>query len=212
MVWVFFHFTILIHSLLSRPVVFVFHMKEEEWPIFEKYILSPDHFKLCARRVTLLAYISQPDSFFHDNFPINIIRNIGIRHATTSHFILLDMDILISSNAYYDMIALPKYILRNPKSAAILPVFFSSTSLPERMQSESLEMQLQSILLDVPQALPDLRLCRTQHQCKEKKGKLWTHVGGGGNTRVVIPSLFTIHSCHSNNQVYRCHNLFLELC
>ena len=151
-------------------------MKEEERPVFEKYILSPDQLKLCARRVTLLAYISQPDSFFHDNFPINIIRNIGIRHVTTSHFILLDMDIIISSNAYYDMIALPRYILRNPKSAVILPVFFSSTSLPERMQSESLEMQFQSVLLDVPQALPDLRICRMQRQCTARKGKLWTHV------------------------------------
>lgn len=168
---------IILFPLIFRPLVFAFHMTEEERPVFERFIHSQDNSRLCAKRVTLLAYISQPDSFFSHNFPINILRNIAIRNTVTSHFLLLDMDILISANAYYNLLDLPRNILRNSRSAVILPIFFSSTPLPESMRNDPLETQFQSILLDVPRTLTELRECRIRRRCSERKGKLWTHVG-----------------------------------
>ena len=49
--------------------------------------------KLPSRLILLLYIHSQSD-----HFPINILRNIAIRNIETTHFLILDSDLLISSN------------------------------------------------------------------------------------------------------------------
>lgn len=86
-------------------------------------------------------YISQPNCFFYSNYPINILRNISIRHCRTSHYLLLDMDMLISEKAYETLIKLPASITTPYKNAFVLPAFFSSNwflpNLPLQQQMES---------------------------------------------------------------------------
>ena len=43
-------------------------------------------------KFTVILYIVEPqDLYFHD-FPVNLLRNIGIRNVRTTHFLMLDMD------------------------------------------------------------------------------------------------------------------------
>lgn len=108
------------------------HMKEEEESQFSEFLQQPQNALLCNPRVTLLAYVSHPHSYFHTNYPINILRNIAIRHTTTSHFLLLDMDMLISVNAYETIMKLPSSYVENEKNAFVLPAFFATSwKLPD---------------------------------------------------------------------------------
>lgn len=82
--------------LMCSPIIFVFHLKEEELSTFRQFISQTR--ELCNSRVTLLGYISKAGSFFYNNYPINILRNIGIHHTHTTHYALLDIDMIPSGS------------------------------------------------------------------------------------------------------------------
>ena len=112
-----------------RPLLFVVHMKEEEESTFVEFLHRPQNAILCSPRITLLAYISQNNSFFHSNYPINILRNIGIRHTRTSHFLILDTDMWVSQTS---LMKIPDSIWASPRIAVVIPAFFSiQWSLPQ---------------------------------------------------------------------------------
>lgn len=128
-------------SMVYRPIVYVLHMKEEEEPQFIDFISQPQNQLLCSSRITLLAYISKPNSFFYTNYPINILRNIAIRHSTTSHYLLIDMDMMISKNSYETLRKLPPDIVEPANHVFVLPAFFSRQwelpDLPLQQQMEA---------------------------------------------------------------------------
>ena len=66
------------------------HLKEEEVPLFSSYLQT--HPELCSKRVTLIVYTSSIGSFYHENYPINTLRNLGIHHTRTTHYVYLDID------------------------------------------------------------------------------------------------------------------------
>lgn len=105
--------------------MFSIHLKAEEEEEFVSFLQKPENKLLCEPRITLLAYVSQRGSFFHSNYPINILRNIAIRHTTTSHFLLTDTDMMISENAYTLLLDLPKSLVMDEKNAFVLPAIFS---------------------------------------------------------------------------------------
>ena len=87
-----------------------------------------------------MAYVSQPDSFFYSHYPINILRNIAIRHSTTSHFLLTDTDMMISKDAYTALLNLPKSLVMDEKNAFVLPAFFSRKwNLPDLPLEEQIQ-------------------------------------------------------------------------
>ena len=57
-------------------------------------------------------------------FPINFLRNLGIRNIETSHFMVLDMDLMISRNLYSQLEKLPNWLKDSRRSAIIIPLFF----------------------------------------------------------------------------------------
>ena len=91
---------------MDRPITFVLHLKEEELPLFESIIHNASYpftiptneveelpsFPYCQSRITLLVYLSSVNSFYHSNYPINSLRNMGIHHTRTSHYLYLDVD------------------------------------------------------------------------------------------------------------------------
>lgn len=73
------------------------YLHEEEVSRFEEFLRKSENSILCDSRIRLLTYVAVRDSFFYSNYPINILRNIGIHHVSTSHMIVLDMDMWMSS-------------------------------------------------------------------------------------------------------------------
>lgn len=43
-------------------------------------------------RLTILFYGYRPNNKYANDFPVNLLRNVGIRQIKTSHFLMLDMD------------------------------------------------------------------------------------------------------------------------
>ena len=70
-------------------------------------------------RVTTIVYMT--DSFV---FPINLLRNLGIRNIQTSHFMVLDMDLMLSRNLHDELEKLPSWLKQSNNSAIMLPLFF----------------------------------------------------------------------------------------
>ena len=63
---------------------------------FNDFLHNATSTLLCSPRIQHVTYVALPGSFFHSNYPINILRNLGIRQVRTSHFLLLDMDMWLS--------------------------------------------------------------------------------------------------------------------
>lgn len=85
------------HSYCSRPVVVVVYLKEKEVVPFELFLKNETNRSICSDRFRILSYVVTEDSFFYNNFPINILRNMGITHTHTTHFVLFDIDMWPSS-------------------------------------------------------------------------------------------------------------------
>lgn len=49
-------------------------------------------------RLTILFYSYRPGNQYANDFPVNLLRNVGIRQITTSHFLMLDMDMWVKGN------------------------------------------------------------------------------------------------------------------
>ena len=75
--------------LISSPCVFVITYPIDESEAFHTWI-STTHF---PKRVTIISYSLRSGNYF----PINKLRNLGIRHIRTTHFIVLDVDLMVSS-------------------------------------------------------------------------------------------------------------------
>ena len=66
--------------LRSSPIVFVIYLREEEVVQLDEFLRLPENSILCEPRIRLL-----------------ILRNLGIHNVHTSHMIVLDMDMWMSS-------------------------------------------------------------------------------------------------------------------
>ncbi|KAK8800060.1 hypothetical protein WA588_002878, partial [Blastocystis sp. NMH] len=73
----------------------------------------------------VILMVASPKSPHFSHFPINRLRNIAIRHVTTSHFLVLDMDLWPSPNTYDTLMHLPRFIRKSKQAAVILPAFFA---------------------------------------------------------------------------------------
>ena len=72
-------------------------------------------------RVTTIVYTVESSVF-----PINLLRNLGIRNIETSHFIVLDMDLMLSRNLHDELNKLPSWLKKSNNSAVVIPLFFLS--------------------------------------------------------------------------------------
>ena len=57
------------------------------------------------------------------SFPVNYLRNLAIRNVETTHYMILDMDLWPTRNAYDELTHLSPNVVKG-KSAVILPAFF----------------------------------------------------------------------------------------
>ena len=86
------------------------------------------------QRLTILLYVVDKMHPHYSHFPVNFLRNLAIRNIRTTHFLVLDMDlrmtsnhnimIIILANTYEEIRSLPSYVTDSNKTAVILPIFF----------------------------------------------------------------------------------------
>ena len=74
-------------------------------------------------RLILLLYLMGPQNPQKSNFPVNFLRNFAIRNVETSHFMIMDMDLWPTLNAYQELRHAAN-VVGGAESAVILPAFF----------------------------------------------------------------------------------------
>ena len=47
-------------------------------------------------RLSIIFYSFNKYNVYAESFPVNLLRNVGIRTVTTSHFLMLDMDMWVN--------------------------------------------------------------------------------------------------------------------
>ena len=89
--------------LIHSPITVVIYAKA----IIESYILHFINEHHYPDRLTLILYVVDKQHPHSKVFPINYLRNLAIRNIRTTHFIILDMDLRVTSTCneplvYYD--------------------------------------------------------------------------------------------------------------
>ena len=80
-------------------------------------------------RFTVIFYSYSPLNPFAKDFPMNLLRNIGIYAVRTSHFLLLDMDIWVNRDFAREIQRIPPSLLNDPSNLFILPIIFLNKKL-----------------------------------------------------------------------------------
>lgn len=130
---------------MNSPILFVVYLRQEEVTSFLSSLSDPAYSLLCNHRIRLFLYIVDPSHKFYTQFPINILRNIGIMHVRTSHFAVLDIDMWLSGRkwrcvivspsscemyclsvdqSYETVLKTPPEVTEDPKTVIIIPAFF----------------------------------------------------------------------------------------
>lgn len=156
----------------NGPVVFTIYLKEEEVATFDRFLLQPNSSVLCYPHIQIFTYVASEGSFFHENYPINILRNIGIHHVSTSHFVLVDIDMWFSYSSYEVLMELPSVITEDPFAVVVIPAFFHTGW---RIANGTLEQQVESVIHRIPYTMNDLQRCIKIRKCNYVKKHLFTH-------------------------------------
>ena len=110
----------MVSHLLSRwpgPLVVTFFSSFREQSVLLDFVRN----NVLPERLTLLFYFVKSSD---NQFPINYLRTLGIYNIRSTHFIVLDIDLSITSNLYSETKRIPSSVMRDRKAAVILPVFF----------------------------------------------------------------------------------------
>lgn len=108
-------------------------------------------------------------------FPVNMLRNLAIRNIETTHYQILDMDLMPTTNTYSEMMKLP-VSLRSGHNAVILPVFFYDRKAMLARCKDISSCALLSLEAD-PQNKIELEACLKSKVCLASKPGIRTHVG-----------------------------------
>ena len=121
-------------------------------------------------RLTILLYLMPKKG----TFPVNLLRNLGIRNIETSHFQVLDMDLWPSLNTYSEMMKLPVN-LQEGKVAVIFPVFFFDRKKVLQRCNTFWDCALLALEY-LPSNKTDLEACLYTKACLSSKSGIRTHV------------------------------------
>ena len=157
--------------LTHSPIVLVFYLKEEQVNAFDQY-LEKAQGDVCSSRIRFVTYVASKGSFFYSNYPINILRNLGIAHVRTSHFICLDMDMWMSCKKSLRL-KLPSSITSSTRTAVVIPAFFHTGW---KIANGTMEEQVASVRSRIPFTMSELLSCIRSKQCASSKKGLFTHV------------------------------------
>lgn len=90
-------------------------------------------------RFTFILFLTDEEHVYNTVFPVNYLRNLAIRNIRTTHFLVLDMDLRLTSilylilfyiaNTYSEIMRLPQEFFHFSRTVFILPVFFYNHTL-----------------------------------------------------------------------------------
>lgn len=135
-------------------------------------------------RLTTILYLVRNGTEVSKTFPINALRNLGIRMSRSTHYIVFDMDVWPTMNLYDSLISLSPSILNSEHSLIIVPIFFFDLGvmLPQcRSLSNCTKLYdlfnsvICSGLQYFPENLVQLKTCIRTRVCMFHKADMFTH-------------------------------------
>ena len=75
----------------------------------------------------MILYQVKPDHPNYYDFPVNLLRNICIRHITTSHFMVLDIDMWPTETMHKNLVSILPSVLADETHAIVVPPIFLSS-------------------------------------------------------------------------------------
>ena len=159
--------------LTSQRIPFITPLSQR-WPGQMTFVLYASNSEL-KNVTTQLINNSYPDRIQilimahrrKTSFPINFLRNLGIAITTTSHFIVMDMDMWPAPNLYNELTSLGSEYTK-PNSAVIVPAIFLNPHLVKK-QCTTLEECAQVSVQLFPTTKEELRECIASHTCQLSK-------------------------------------------
>lgn len=80
--------------VIPSPVIFVIYIStKSEASAVTQFLLAKDF----SEQVQIYTYEGKEGCFDNEHFPINKLRNMAIQYVQTTHYIVLDMDVSLSS-------------------------------------------------------------------------------------------------------------------
>ena len=109
-----------IRTLMGRSMSLVFYGTDLEESQFISCFKQRDY----PTRLSVVLYLVRNGTEASRVFPINQLRNIGIRNSRSTHYIVFDMDAWPNREVYSSLVSLPTSILNNDQSLVVVPIFF----------------------------------------------------------------------------------------
>lgn len=79
--------------IVGRHIIIIVMDTANKEKVYLEYIRN--HY--LPPRLTLLLYLVQKNHKYYNHFPVNYLRSLGISNVNTSHYIVMDMDLHLSS-------------------------------------------------------------------------------------------------------------------
>ena len=110
-------------SMRSRPMCITVWAHEEEVKDIEPFATS----LTASGGTVMILYQVKPDHPNYYDFPVNLLRNICIRHITTSHFMVLDIDMWPTETMHKNLVSILPSVLADETHAIVVPPIFLSS-------------------------------------------------------------------------------------
>ncbi|CAB9499114.1 xylosyl- and glucuronyltransferase 2 [Seminavis robusta] len=89
----------------------------------------------CQEDLVTASLYTEP--FLRKKYPVNILRNMALRQARTSHALYIDIDLIPSKDLYENILYHKEQLRMNPKDAIVVPAF-QLNETPECEEEEAL--------------------------------------------------------------------------
>ena len=135
--------------------------------------------------VTMILYQVRRDHPNYYDFPVNLLRNICIRHITTSHFMVLDIDMWPTASMHRHLVAmLPTALAEDTHAVVVPPVFLNSKKMARQCFKLSKCFDLcrhggsvrRRSRAQAPRSVSDLKKCVDEKLCLLVKEGGFAHV------------------------------------
>lgn len=136
-----------------------------------------------------------------DGYPINKLRNLGIKQLATTHFIMLDVDLMPSEELLTALSNLPANFLADERAALVVPAFEWTHN-----DCESTQQCFDEFRPKLPRTLSQLRQCMDAKHCDVFYG-YWardTHADTN-SSRWLAWSLGLEEGAQGGSEPYRIH-------
>lgn len=169
-----------VHCIMFSPMCLVMYGMDYEEEKFLSYFSHRNY----DSRLTMLLYLVRNGTEIANTFPINALRNLGIRMSRSTHYIVFDMDVWPAMDLYDNLVNLHSSILNSEKSLVIVPIFFydlgvmlvqcSSLSNCTKLYGY-LDSLMRSGLDYFPNNVTALKSCVRARVCMFHKADVFTH-------------------------------------